>query len=261
MPTQHLTRAALALAFLWAASAQAASLITGVVQTGGDADRPPAQYTGQTYAFTNGQPAFFDGQSTTVPVFGEDVLAMTDRVHNWNGALTNLAIPLYLAGQEYVQIANNNRDNAAFRLDITVNGPASIFLLLDNRLGDADPATPPTLSATLMPWVASLGFQPVNTGHNRTGDLSRPDELGVDEGGGGDGSGRGTGPGDNINQFASVYQLDVPAGTVSLPEQNGGGLNMYGVVVTPPQVVPEPGALTLLAAAGIILGFAPRRRH
>ncbi|HMO66623.1 MAG TPA: hypothetical protein PKE47_15605, partial [Verrucomicrobiota bacterium] len=179
-----------ALSLLGAAPVPAAGLITDVVQTGGRADRPVAQWTGQTYTNTAG---FFAGQPITVGVFEEDALAMTDRVHNYNGALTNLALPPYLVGYEYIQIANDNRASADFRLDITVSGPATVFLLLDNRLGDSNGANPPALSDTLMPWVAAQGFIPVLTGHNRAASIAFPDELGVDEGGTGDGSGRGTG--------------------------------------------------------------------
>lgn len=245
------------LCLLATTAAPAAGLITDVVQTGGRADRPPAQWTGQSYV--NPAP-FFGGQPITVGVFEEDALAMTDRVHNYNGALTTLPLPPYLVGYEYIQIANDNRSSADFRLDITVSGPATVFLLLDNRLGDGNNANPPTLSDTLMPWVAAQGFIPVLTGHNRAASVDFPDELGVDEGSSGDGSGRGTGPGMDINQFSSVFMRDVPAGTFTLLEQNGGGINMYGVVVTPPQAVPEPGAAALAGVAALVLGLMRRRR-
>lgn len=256
MPTQHL---ALILALLWAGSTQAAGLITGAVQTGGDTDRPLAAWTGSSLTFSNNSRTTLNGTTHLVTLFDEDVLSMTDRPHNWNGVLTNLGLPSYLLNQEYVMIGNNNRDNAAFRLDLTVSQPVSVFLLLDNRIGDSDAATPPTLG-TLMSWVASGGWQPVATGANRTGNTSLPDEVGVDEVNG-DGTGGGTGPGNAINNFNSIFQRDFAAGTFTLEQQNAGGINMYGVVVTPPQVVPEPGALALLTTAGIILGFAPRRRR
>jgi hypothetical protein len=239
------------------AFAAPAQLITGVVQTGGDTDRPAAQQTGQTYTNIS---AFFTGAPLTVGLFKEDAEIMTDRVHNWNGVLTNIPLPSYLLNQEYIQIANNNRDNAAFRLDITVGGPASIFLLLDNRIGDGVATNAPTLGGATMQWVLDQGWQPAATGQNRFGDPTRPDEAGVDEGSATDGTGRGTGPGNDINNYSSVYFKDVPAGTFSLFQQNAGGLNMYGVVVTPPQIVPEPGALGLLAAGAGLLAWARRRR-
>jgi hypothetical protein len=84
--------------------------------------------------------------------FGEDAKAMTDRTHEYNASSATLPLPSYLVGQEYILVANNNRDNAGFALDITVSQPSLVFLLIDNRLGDGDGATPPDFTS-LMKWV------------------------------------------------------------------------------------------------------------
>ncbi len=58
---------------------------------------------------------------------------MVDRVHQWNGG-TEAGLPSYLVGGEYIMSGNDNRDNAAYRLDITVSEPVMVYLLVDNRL-------------------------------------------------------------------------------------------------------------------------------
>ncbi len=50
-----------------------------------------------------------------------------------------------------------------------------------------------------------------------------------------------------------------PAGRSSLLDKNGGGINMLGVVITPPQAVPEPGVAVLAGVAALVLGWMRRR--
>jgi hypothetical protein len=213
--------------------------------------------------------------------FGEDAWMFTDRTHEYNGPafdasgnlLTTsggaipalvLGLPRYLLSAQYIANANNHRDNAAYTLTLTLDSPAILYLLVDNRLGDSATANPPTLGSGgtgLMSWVADMGFQMVNTGLSPNG---QPDFVGADEGGQltpqgsfpelrtHGTSGLETGPGQHINQYYSVYRLDVPAGDITLKEQNGGSLNMYGVVVVPePQTWAMGAAIGLLAFAGL----------
>ena len=67
---------------------------------------------------------------------------------------------------------NDNRDNATYRLDITVNAPARAYMLIDNRLTDTDGATPPTFDATHMQWIVTNGWLPHRTGQNRSGNIA-----------------------------------------------------------------------------------------
>ncbi len=196
-----------------------APVITAVTESGGDdSDNTPAQFTGQSFQHPNlGE--------ITVSGFGEDVPAFRDRVHQWNGLTAALPLPRYLVGGDYIMVRNDNRDNFPFQLDVTVAESARVYLLIDNRLSDGDPATPPDFSTGLMTWVAEEGYEPVQTGWNRTGVMTIPDEVGVDEGADGTGAGAG------INSYASVFVRTVSAGTFSLYQPDNAGRNMYGVVV------------------------------
>ncbi|MBI4663752.1 MAG: hypothetical protein HY735_33540 [Verrucomicrobia bacterium] len=201
--------------------------ITKVVESGGDdeaTDTVTAKWTGVT--FSNGVAGEFL-TPLTVPRFGEDVPAYVDRLHQWNGATPTIPLPNYLAGGEYIMSGNDNRDNASYQLEVTVAEPARVYVLVDNRLGDSDGASPPDFSTGSMSWLLDNGWTPVTNGLNRTADPTLPDEVGVDEGG------DGAGPGVAINQWSSVYGKNVPAGTFSLFQADNAGQNMYGVVITP----------------------------
>lgn len=202
---------------------QGAGLITQLTQINGDTDRPVAQYTGQTVNILGG-PANY-----TVPVYGQGVRGMTDRLHVHVGASADVQLPDYLVGREYVMIANNNRDNPTFRLDVSLAQTCVVYLLVDNRIGDGNAGTPPTLT-TAMSWILRDGWLPVQTGQNRFGNADLPDETGIDESA--DGS---------VNNWNSVYSKVIEAGqpAFSTYEMNDGR-NMYALVIdsTSPPVAP-----------------------
>jgi hypothetical protein len=143
----------------------------------------------------------------------EDALCFVDRTHEYN------VIPLYLIGAEYVMTSNDNKDAAVgYELDVTLSGNATLYLFLDNRLGDTGGGlgVDPDLVGAGMTWVTTMGFS--DTG----------DDIGIDESGDGD-----------IDQYSSVFTLVVPAGTITLLEQDdGGSRNMYGVAALPPPTQP-----------------------
>jgi hypothetical protein len=209
-------------------------LITSVTQTGGVT--PTAKSTGDVFDHPN------LGAGFKVTPFGEDVPAFTDRLHEWNGATAALPLPAYLVGKEYVMMGNNNRNQANFLLDITVARPARIYLLIDNRHGtpNSDNSTPPEFTPNTA-WVLAEGWQPVTTGHNRTGNAALPDEVGVDE------SPVQVGPGADINQYSSVYVREVPAGTVRLFAPDNADRNMYGVVVA--DAAPDADDITITSVS------------
>jgi len=247
-----------------AISVYSSPVITSVVETGGDneaTDTVTAKYTGQT--FTNGISGEFLNPYT-VPLFGEDVFAFVDRNHQWNGITPEMPLPNYLVGGEYIMLGNDNRDNASYRLDITVSEPVLVYLLIDNRMGDTVNSDPPESGAlpqdwVTITWVGTDGYTPVQTGLNRVQDLNWPDEVGID--GGGD----GVGPGVSIADYASVYTRTVPAGTFSVFESNTAGQNIYGVVVKrvpgsinePPQINNlSPTNNAMFASANTGLSFS-----
>jgi hypothetical protein len=154
---------------------------------------------------------------------------MVDRTHVYAADIPNL-----LRGLDYIRQANDDRNIANHTLDVTLSAPATLYLLIDNRVGDNDNATPPTLTS-LMTWVGTGGFTSLNQ------------QFGIDENN--DGS---------INQFFTIYSRSVPAGTIRLFEQNDGtGRNMYGVAAAP---IPEPSTLALAGLGGLGLVLRLRRR-
>ena len=245
----------------------AAPLIASVVETGGDneaTDTIVAQWTGNTFVCSiagEPVPGLLVGQNYTVGRFVEDAPCYADRAHSWNGATTLLPLPWYLLGCDYIMSGNDNKDNASYRLDITVSHPVEAYVLADNRNGDANAGNPPVFT-TVMTWMVTDGWQPVLNGANRVGNLLLPDEVGVDE------AGNGTGPGGDIQNYSSVYRKWFPAGTFSV-YQDGNVGNMYGVVIAAGLPQPEltiellsdgsvrmtwPGALGRLRQADDVLG-------
>lgn len=219
--------------------------ILSVVQHDGDTDRPPAMATGMTFDIDNptGTTLIAD---YTVPLFGEGAKAMTDRVHAYAATSETVSLPAYLVGQEYIMMANNNRDNDPFSIDVTIANHSLVYLLVDNRLGDGDNANPPDFTAN-MEWVARDLWLPVSLNGNQVGNPAFPDTVGLDESA--DGS---------INQYYSVYLKVIPAGTFTLEQPDNSGRNMYGVVIA---AIPEPSTATLAVVGLGALVFASRRQR
>ena len=243
--------------------------------------------SGSDVAITNGPTTQlenmkgYNGNPGAVVPFNEDVPAYEDRTHQYNGprftaagvlstAATDTAkgLPGYLIGGEYMSTMQSNRDNTAYRMIVNTGPAVQAFLLLDNRLGDSVNTNPPTLGAAgsggLMAWVAEDGWAQLNTGYSPNG---QPDFGAIDEGATitdfntrpTTTTGLGVGAGNEIQNFFTVYTKLFPAGsTITLKEQNGGGINMYGLVVNTP-IVPEPASLLGLSMVGM-LGLMRRRR-
>lgn len=251
--SNRIAAVACAAAFVgWAAVVHALPIITAVEEIGGDTDRPSAKFTGQTFDIENPFGTVLVA-NYTVPLFGEDTKTMTDRTHEYNSISATLPLPSYLVGGEYIMIANNNRDNNPFQLNITVSEPCFVYLLIDNRRSDGangDPPFAPYGDPEYWPdmmWVAAEGFAPVKTGLNRAANPDWPDEVGIDESA--DGS---------INQYSSVYFKSVEAGTFSIYEFGEGGRNMYGVVVKGlPTSINNPPVISDVKPANNTLFYNP----
>lgn len=225
--------------------------IVNVVETGGDneaTDTITAKWTGQSFPVSVANEPFTGaviGETYNVGLFDNLAPSFVDRNHRYY-ADTTLPIPAYLIGAEYIMSGNDNRDNASYTLDVTVDTPSLVFMLIDNRLGTGDNLTPPTFGAANMQWILDEAWIPFSTGNNRTFDLNVPDEIAFDEGA------------DNtVNQYYSVYLKEVPAGTFTLRQADNAGRNMYGVAVLS---VPEPGTLAL-SAFGLVGLLAKLRRR
>lgn len=158
---------------------------------------------------------------------GEGSLCFVDRTATTHGPGGHQYkdLPAYLLGADYVMTANNDRTVADFTLGVTLSQPATVYLLIDNRVGDGAKENPPTLGGGVMDWVGTAGFV-------ATGDVVSIDEKG-------DGT---------IENYSSVYSLNVAAGTITLYQQNAGSLNMYGVAA-----IPEPATIALLGLGGLAL--------
>jgi hypothetical protein len=238
-------------------STHAFPIIVSVVETGGDneaTDTVTAKWTGVTFiggVANEPVPGLAAGASYTVGLFGNHAPAFVDRNHRYTNASDTVAIPSYLSEGEYIMSGNDNRDNPGYLLDITLSASAQVYLLIDNRLGDAVNATPPTFDASHMQWVLDEGWVPVQTGLNRGGSTSVPDEVGFDEGADA-----------TLNQWFSVYTKSFPGGLMQLRQADNAGQNMYGVVITrspdsienPPKiagVTPGNNALFYDAAKGL----------
>jgi hypothetical protein len=237
-------------------------VIVNVVETGGDneaTDTVTAKWTGVT--FINGVanepiPNTAASDPYTVEYFVNEAPAFVDRNHQWEGASSTLPLPAYLVGAEYIMSGNDNRDNTAYKLDITLSVDALVYLLIDNRLGEGNNADPPNYPNWLgdrsgtnsapdglpdMAWVVQQGWQPVTNGLNRTGNAAWPDEVGVDESADAD-----------IDQWSSVYVKRMPAGTFSIYQADNHGQNMYGVVVRRVPAVAPVFAVPVLNRDGTV---------
>jgi hypothetical protein len=262
-----------------------ATNIQGIVELNGDSGATyiPTQWTGQTFTVTTAGVPYLNsavGDQVTVPYFVPAASppaqpytpgAYTDRHHSWaNGGtffgLTYPALQSYLVGGEYIMPPQGLRDNATLELQVTVASPSTVYLLIDNRLGEAvtggngQPLDPPTFDASHMAWVAANGWTPVLTGANHLNDNTIPDEVAMDENQDllqGGTPNPNAGFTNTVDSFFSVYAKQVPAGTFSLFQANKdpGNLNMYGVVITP-----EPASATLmLLAVSAVAGLRRKR--
>jgi hypothetical protein len=177
-----------------------ASLITGVSAVGQDDDPGVA-------AATNLQ---------------NGALAYLDRNHVLE------QIPDYLKGAEYVMTSNDDRNNRDYELHITLSEAATLYLYIDNRIGDDDNTDGPLIgyaNPNQMLWVDCFGWTDTD------------DDMAIDEG-----------DNDTIDQYFSIYSKDVDAGTTILYKQDWENRNMYGVAA-----VPEPATIALLGFGALSL--------
>lgn len=62
----------------------------------------------------------------------EDALSYADREHQWNG-ITNAGMPKYLVGADYIKTFNDDNNQAARKIFVTLARPAKLYVFLDVR--------------------------------------------------------------------------------------------------------------------------------
>lgn len=109
-----------------------------------------------------------------------------------------------LGGLDYVQTAVDDKADADVEYQITLDKAGTLFLIIDNRVGDDNADTPPTLGSGVMDWVGTIGF--TQTAYTV-----------------------------NISTPATVYALPVAgAGTIKLGAQANGSTRVMYVVAAAP---------------------------
>lgn len=148
--------------------------------------------------------------------FREDCRAYVDRLHEWNG-VDGRGLPPFLVGGDYVMTFNDDKVTAEIEIAVSVNQPANVYVLLDDRV-----PPPEWLKRDFVDTTWKIGG-----------------DDGWDEAGG---IVVGVGTGHSVDHVFSVWRRVVREPTTVLlgaltkqspPPAIDAGWSMYGVVVTP----------------------------
>lgn len=136
-------------------------------------------------------------------------------------------------GLDYIQTAMDDKADADVQYQVSFSRPGTLFLIVDNRVGDGAAATPPTLGSGVMNWAVDLGF------------AATPYTIGFSE-------------------PATVYALSVGTdpNTIILGAQNDGSSRaMYAIAAAPagwnlpPQILGVPNtAMVVMPAMSLAIG-------
>ena len=101
----------------------------------------PASATPKIYNFqstgSSGDPAVnFNGDDATLQ---EGSVAYQDRVHTYRN------VPAPLVGLIYLETRNTDKSSATYSLSFDTAEASTIYLFIDNRVGDNDASNPPKL--------------------------------------------------------------------------------------------------------------------
>lgn len=146
----------------------------------------------------------------------------------YNYSFSYRNVPAYLKGADSLRTLFQDNEDTDYQLRLTLNAPATLFLLVDDRIDDV---------ATAMPWLAPLGF-------TETGDFA--DYL----------------YSNSYVRTLSIYSASFPAGDVVLLPQDSqhnhpladGSIAPGMYVIGASASVPEPASswLLLLGPAGFL---------
>lgn len=206
--------------------------------------------------FMGGAPITLPGGALSTNAFGDGVFCIRNRPHcvhpavfDSSGRLTlepaavTNAFPAYLAGQPFVWFLQNVRHYTNYSCTITVDVPATFYLLLDNRLNDFgrdSELNDPSLGAPDTAWVLTDGWERVSTGLSPSYEgKPQGDYLMVDEGCNG-----------SPNNFYAIYarQLSRP-GSITLHSAYEG--NIYCVVINTNQPGLRPTSVQAHSASSV----------
>ena len=68
------------------------------------------------------------------------------------------SVPFELNGIKYIQTPNSAKGDEDIEITVTVSTSCTLYLMIDNRIGDGDMNNPPTLAPGGMQWVEDGGF-------------------------------------------------------------------------------------------------------
>jgi hypothetical protein len=142
--------------------------------------------------------------------FREDARAYVDRPYEWNGLFPEYGLPHCLRNADYIMPFCDDKLNAQIEMRVTLNRPARLYVLFDNR-------------AELPAWLTEQ-FQ--DTGYYVGIDESERAAAGFS---------LATGAGQSLDSCMSVWSCDVPkAGVVVLGAMKPLNTSlMYGVAAVP----------------------------
>jgi len=161
--------------------------------------------------------------------FGEDCRAFVDRDYQWNGVDSD-GLPSFLLGGDYVMTFNDDKIRT-LEIDVELVKPASVYVLLDNRV-----TVPEWLKRDFVDTGRMVGLDEANPHLRRDSPNLRPGQtyesaLKID-----------VGPGRSVDSTFSVWRRDyAEASTAKLGPIRQQSLdvvphavleNMYGIVVT-----------------------------
>ena len=92
-----------------------------------------------------------------------------DRAHTFS------TLPDFLTGIDYVKTANDDKNAAGLTLDLTLDEPVTLYLSLDNRIGNNLATNPPTLGGgSATQWVIDQEWVQTTQTWEKVGDLGKP---------------------------------------------------------------------------------------